>query len=63
MDAGAYDGDADDVNASAEWLEQDDGDEPSAAAPHLRTEADFQQWVAAVYQERSKDQKPSIVLT
>lgn len=50
LDAGAYDGDADDVNACAELLEQDDSDEPSAAAaPRPRTVADFRQRAAAVY--------------
>ena len=50
LDAGVYDGDPDDENASAELQEQDNGDESSSlSVTRLRTAADYRTHAAGVY--------------
>lgn len=50
LDASTYDEDVDDENASAELLEQDDGEEPTTPQVlTLRSAADFQRRAAVVY--------------
>ena len=51
LEAGAYDEDVDDENASAELLEQDDGEQPTTPQQvlPLRSAADFQRRAALVY--------------
>jgi len=50
LDAGNYDEDVDDPNASAELFEDEDGAPITAAIPPLRTESDFRERAAAIYE-------------